>query len=203
MEIALETPARLRAVPAATAAEPASVDELSDTELLVRVAARDRDAFEVLYRRYIRSVFGLALQRLRDRERAEDAAQDTFAAVWRSAGSYKPDRGPAAPWLYAIARNAVVDRLRARDDTPVEPPDMTSNEPGPAELAETSYVSWRVHRALETLPVREREVVELAYWSGLSQSEVAGFLDIPLGTVKTRTRSALAHLADVLEGDLA
>ena len=203
MEIALETPARLRAVPAAAEAEPVDVDQLSDTELLVRVAGRDRDAFEVLYRRYIRSVFGLALQRLRDRERAEDATQETFAAVWRSAGSYKPERGPAAPWLYAIARNAVVDRLRSRDDMPVEPPDMTSDEPGPAERAESSYVSWRVHRALETLPVREREVVELAYWSGLSQSEVASFLDIPLGTVKTRTRSALAHLADVLEGDLA
>jgi RNA polymerase sigma-70 factor (ECF subfamily) len=203
MEIALETPARLRAVPAAAEAQPVPAEQASDTELLVRVAKRDRDAFEVLYRRYIRSVFGLALQRLRDRERAEDATQETFAAVWRSARSYKPERGPAAPWLYAIARNAVVDRLRARDDMPVEPPDMTSDEPGPAERAETSYVSWRVHRALETLPVREREVVELAYWSGLSQSEVASFLDIPLGTVKTRTRSALAHLADVLEGDLA
>ena len=203
MEIALETPARLRAVPAAAEAQPVPAEQASDTELLVRVAKRDREAFEVLYRRYIRSVFGLALQRLRDRERAEDAAQETFAAVWRSAGSYKPERGPAAPWLYAIARNAVVDRLRARDDMPVEPPDMTSDEPGPADRAESSYVSWRVHRALETLPVREREVVELAYWSGLSQSEVASFLDIPLGTVKTRTRSALAHLADVLEGDLA
>lgn len=203
MEIALETPARLRAVPAAAEAQPVPAEQASDTELLVRVAKRDREAFEVLYRRYIRSVFGLALQRLRDRERAEDATQETFAAVWRSAGSYKPERGPAAPWLYAIARNAVVDRLRARDDMPVEPPDMTSDEPGPADRAESSYVSWRVHRALETLPVREREVVELAYWSGLSQSEVASFLDIPLGTVKTRTRSALAHLADVLEGDLA
>ena len=203
MEIALETPARLRAVPAAAEAQPVPAEQASDTELLVRVAKRDREAFEVLYRRYIRSVFGLALQRLRERQRAEDATQETFAAVWRSAGSYKPERGPAAPWLYAIARNAVVDRLRARDDMPVEPPDMTSDEPGPAERAESSYVSWRVHRALETLPVREREVVELAYWSGLSQSEVASFLDIPLGTVKTRTRSALAHLADVLEGDLA
>jgi len=203
MEIALETPARLRAVPAAAEAQPGPAEQAPDTELLVRVAKRDREAFEVLYRRYIRSVFGLALQRLRDRERAEDATQETFAAVWRSAGSYKPERGPAAPWLYAIARNAVVDRLRARDDMPVEPPDMTSDEPGPADRAESSYVSWRVHRALETLPVREREVVELAYWSGLSQSEVASFLDIPLGTVKTRTRSALVHLADVLEGDLA
>lgn len=203
MEIALETPAHLRAVPTRPDVAPAPAELASDSDLLVRVAARDREAFEVLYHRYIRSVFGLALQRLRDRERAEDAVQEMFAAVWRSASSYKPERGPAAPWLYAIARNAIVDRVRARDDLPMEPPDVMSDEPGPADRAESSFVSWRVHRALETLPEREREVVELAYWSGLSQSEVASFLDIPLGTVKTRTRSALAHLADVLEGELA
>jgi RNA polymerase sigma-70 factor (ECF subfamily) len=203
MELALETGAHLRAVPSRPESEPVPVEQASDSDLVVRIAARDRAAFDVIYHRYIRSVFGLALQRLRDRERAEDAVQEMFAAVWRSAGSYKPERGPAAPWLYAIARNAIVDRVRARDDLPMEPPDMTSDEPGPAERAETSFVSWRVHRALETLPEREREVVELAYWSGLSQSEVASFLDIPLGTVKTRTRSALAHLADVLEGELA
>lgn len=203
MEIALETPTHLRAVPTRVDAEPVPAEQASDAELLVRVADRDRAAFEVLYHRYIRSVFGLAMQRLRDRERAEDAVQEMFASVWRSAGSYKPERGPAAPWLYAIARNAIVDRLRSRDELPMEPPDMTSDEPGPADRAESSWVSWRVHRALETLSDREREVVELAYWSGLSQSEVASFLDIPLGTVKTRTRSALAHLADVLEGELA
>jgi RNA polymerase sigma-70 factor, ECF subfamily len=203
MEIALETPTHLRAVPNRAEAEPPAPEQASDGDLLVRIADRDRVAFEVLYHRYIRSVFGLAMQRLRDRERAEDAVQEMFAAVWRSAGSYKPERGPAAPWLYAIARNAIVDRLRSRDELPMEPPDMTSDEPGPADRAESSWVSWRVHRALETLSEREREVVELAYWSGLSQSEVASFLDIPLGTVKTRTRSALAHLADVLEGELA
>jgi RNA polymerase sigma-70 factor (ECF subfamily) len=82
-------------------------------------------------------------------------------------------------------------------------PDFASGEPGPADRAESSYVSWRVHRALEELPPREREVVELAYWSGMSQSEVADYLNIPLGTVKTRTRSALARLADVLGGELA
>ena len=203
MEIALETPTHLRAVPDRVDAEPAPAERATDGELLVRIADRDRAAFEVLYHRYIRSVFGIAMQRLRDRERAEDAVQEMFAAVWRSAGSYKPERGPAAPWLYAIARNAVVDRIRSHDELPMEPPDMTSDEPGPADRAESSWVSWRVHRALETLSDREREVVELAYWSGLSQSEVASFLDIPLGTVKTRTRSALAHLADVLEGELA
>jgi RNA polymerase sigma-70 factor (ECF subfamily) len=200
MELALDTP-RLRVVKAD------SVDRVSpdasDAELLTRIAGRDRESFELLYNRYVRSVFGLALRRLRDRQRAEDAVQETFASIWRSAASYKPDRGPAAPWLYAIARNAIVDRFRAQPDTSGEVPDVVSGEPGPADQAESSFVSWRIHRALEELPQREREVVELAYWSGMSQSEVAEYLHIPLGTVKTRTRSALARLADVLEGELS
>jgi RNA polymerase sigma-70 factor (ECF subfamily) len=198
MELALDTP-RLRAVPDT----PEPTAGASDGELLARVADRDREAFEVLYHRYVRSVFGLALRRLRDRQRAEDAVQETFAAIWRSAASYKPERGPAAPWLYAIARNAIVDRFRTHVDTTGEIPEIVSADPGPADAAESSFVSWRVHRALEELPPREREVVELAYWSGLSQSEVAEYLHIPLGTVKTRTRSALARLADVLEGELS
>jgi RNA polymerase sigma-70 factor, ECF subfamily len=201
MELALESPARLRALPEPDAT-PVPADS-TDAELLVRVAGRDREAFELLYHRYVRSVFGLALRRLRDRQRAEDAVQETFTAVWRSAASYKPERGPAAPWLYAVARNAIIDRMRARTEPAADPPEVASTEPGPAERAESSFVSWRVHRALEELPAKEREVVELAYWSGLSQSEVAEYLHIPLGTVKTRTRSALARLASVLEGELA
>ena len=170
----------------------------SDGDLIQRAAGGDRSAFEQLYRRYARPVFGLALRRLGDRGRAEDAVQETFASVWRSAGSYKPERGPGAPWLYAVARNAIVDRARGRSEPPMEVPEEPAREPGPPELAEQSWVAWRVHRALEELPEREREVITLAYWSGLSQSEVAEFLDIPLGTVKTRTRAALMHLADVL-----
>src|SRR5579872_6826816 len=201
MELALDTPARLRAV----TPPPPQPEETpaADADLLVRIAGHDREAFELLYRRYVRSVFGLALRRLRDRQRAEDAVQETFAAVWRSAGSYRPERGAAAPWLYAVARNAVVDRQRARVEPPTEVPDTPSGELGPAERAESSFVAWRVHRALEELPEKEREVLELAYWSELSQSEVAEYLHIPLGTVKTRTRSALARLADLLEGELA
>jgi RNA polymerase sigma-70 factor (ECF subfamily) len=156
----------------------------------------------MLYKRYVRSVFGLALRRLGDRGRAEDAVQETFASVWRSAGSYRPERGPAAPWLYAVARNAIVDRMRAKDEPPGELPDTPTIEPGPAERAESSYSAWMVHRALEELPDTEREVIELAYWSGLSQSEVAEYLNIPLGTVKTRTRSGLGRLAGLLEDDL-
>jgi len=175
----------------------------TDGELIQRAADGDRSAFELLYRRYARPVFGLALRRLGDRGRAEDAVQETFASVWRSAASYKPERGPGAPWLYAVARNAIVDRARGRSETPAEIPDEAEPGDGPAEKAEQGWVAWRVHRALEELPEREREVVTLAYWSGLSQSEVAEFLGIPLGTVKTRTRAALMHLADILGDEVA
>jgi RNA polymerase sigma-70 factor, ECF subfamily len=174
----------------------------SDAELIERIAARDHAAFEELHRRYARAVLGLALRRIRDRGRAEDATQEAFSAIWRSAGRYDQRRGPGAPWLFTIARNAIVDGLRRTPELVAEPQDTPSADPGPAEAAETSYDAWRVHRALETLPENERRVIELAYWSGLSQSEVAEFLQIPLGTVKTRTRTALQRLADELEGDL-
>jgi len=180
-----------------------TTDVTTDGELIQRAATGDRGAFETLYRRYARSVFGLALRRLGDRGRAEDAVQETFASIWRSAGSYRPERGPGAPWLYAVARNAIVDRARARTEMPADIPEEASTEAGPSERAEQGWVAWRIHRALEELPEREREVIKLAYWSGLSQSEVAEFLGLPLGTVKTRTRAALAHLADLLDEELA
>jgi len=174
----------------------------TDGELIQRAADGDHTAFEQLYGRYARPVFGLALRRLGDRGRAEDAVQETFASIWRSAASYRPERGPGAAWLYAVARNAIVDRARARADVPADVPEEPADEPGPGDEAEQGWVAWRVHRALEELPEREREVIALAYWSGLSQSEVAEFLGIPLGTVKTRTRAALTRLADSLGGEL-
>jgi RNA polymerase sigma-70 factor (ECF subfamily) len=195
--------------PPRTVAEPdrpeqaAAPEETNDAELLRRIAGGDSYAFDALYRRYVRSVYGLALRRLRDRVDAEDAVQQAFAAVWRSARTYRPERGPVSPWLYAIARNAIVDRRRGgRVETTAELPDAPSGDAGPDEHAEASYVSWRVHRALEELPPTEREVLELAYWSGLSQTEVAEYLGIPLGTVKTRTRSGLGRLATALEEEL-
>jgi len=179
-----------------------AANDCTDGELITRAADGDRGAFEVLYRRYSRPVFGLALRRLGDRGRAEDAVQETFASIWRAARSYRPERGPGAPWLYAVARNAITDRGRARTEPPVDVPEEQSPDAGPSDRAETAWTAWRVHRALEELSTNERTVIELAYWSGLSQSEVAEYLGIPLGTVKTRTRAALARLADLLEEDL-
>jgi RNA polymerase sigma-70 factor, ECF subfamily len=201
MELALDSLRLPRRAEQATM-PPVAANQLSDGELIVLSADGDRGAFEVLYRRYARPVFGLALRRLGDRGRAEDAVQETFASIWRAARSYKPERGPGAPWLYAVARNAITDRGRARTETPAEIPDEPSGEAGPADQAEAGWTSWRIHRALEELNDNERSVIELAYWSGLSQSEIAEFLGVPLGTVKTRTRAALARLATLLEEEL-
>lgn len=175
---------------------------LTDGQLIARIAEGDRPAFEELYRRYARAVLALALRRLGDRGRAEDAAQEAFVAIWRSARTYDPRRGRGAPWLYAVARNAITDGLRRTPEPAAELIDGPSGDPGPAERAESSWTAWQVHRALEVLPTHERPVIELAYWRGLSQREIADFLEIPLGTVKTRTRSALSRLADALEEEL-
>jgi len=176
--------------------------QTSDGQLIVRVAGGDRAAFAELHGRYARAVLGLALRRLGDRGRAEDATQDAFVAIWRSARTYDPTRGRGAPWLYAVARNAITDGLRRTPEPAAELEDGPGREPDPSDEAEASWEAWRVHRALETLPQHERPVIELAYWGGLSQSEVAERLELPLGTVKTRTRSALRRLADALEEEL-
>jgi RNA polymerase sigma-70 factor (ECF subfamily) len=171
----------------------------TDAHLIQRVAGGDSDAFTELYRRFARPVLAMAIRQLGDSGRAEEAAQETFAAVWRSARSYRPERGSASAWLYAVARHAIIDRARQRREPVAEAPDEASPDVGPVEQAEGSWLAWRVHSALEQLPERERIVLELAYWSGLSQAEIASYLDVPLGTVKTRTRTGLSRLAGLLE----
>jgi RNA polymerase sigma-70 factor (ECF subfamily) len=171
----------------------------TDARLLERVAGGDRDAFTELYRRFARPVLAMALRSLGDNGRAEEAAQETFAAVWRSARSYRAERGSASAWLYAVARHAIIDRARQRREQVADVPEEASAAAGPAEQAEESWLAWRVHSALEQLPERERAVIELAYWSGLSQAEIASYLDVPLGTVKTRTRTGLSRLSGLLE----
>src|SRR5439155_8993212 len=171
----------------------------SDANLIERIGQGDRDAFDELYRRFARPVLAMAMRQLGDNGRAEDAAQETFAAVWRCAKSCRSERGTGSAWLYAVARHAIVDRARQRRDPLAEAPDEPSPDAGPAERAEASWLTWKVHSALEKLPERERVVLELAYWSGLSQTEIASYLDVPLGTVKTRTRTGLSRLSGLLD----
>ena len=195
--ISLAMPAAAKLVvvsPAAASAE--------DEYLLERIAAGDHDAFEILYRRYARPVLALAQRRLGDAGRAEDALQEAFVSVWRSASTYRRERGTATTWLFTVARNAIADRGRRRPEPPSEPADQPASDAGPDELAEREWLRWRVHSALEQLAEGERELIVLAYWGGLSQSEIAERLDIPLGTVKTRTRAALSRLATLLDEEL-
>jgi RNA polymerase sigma-70 factor, ECF subfamily len=170
----------------------------SDAELIQRTGAGDRTAFEKLYKRYARPVFGLALRRLGDRGRAEDALQETFVSVWRSARTYKPERGPGAPWLYGVARNAIVDRSRARSEPPAEAPDEASLDAGPDERAEGAWVQWRVHRALETLPEREREILRMRFEEGLTQTQIAEKIGISQMHVSRLIRKSLARMRDQL-----
>jgi RNA polymerase sigma-70 factor, ECF subfamily len=202
MATTMDIPWSLPQAPKAATIPPVTDVTPSDEDLIEGVGRRDATAFETLYRRYSRTVLGLAMRRLGDRGRAEDAVQETFTSIWRAAHTYRRERGPAGAWLFAVARNSISDRGRARREPPAEAPDEPSPEGGPDEQAEQGWVAWRVHSALDVLPEHERELIELAYWSELSQSEIAELVGIPLGTVKTRTRSALARLADQLEEEL-
>jgi RNA polymerase sigma-70 factor, ECF subfamily len=179
------------------------VSALSDEDLLELVAdRRDGDAFEVLYRRYARAVYAVVRRGLGDHARSEDVVQEAFTSVWRSAAGYRRDRGSATGWLFAIARNASADVLRARTAVTVgDAPDRPDPGPGPDEVTSAMLEAFVVHAAVDSLPERERDVIELAYFRGLSQSEVAVQLSLPLGTVKTRTRSGLARLADRLSDE--
>ena len=180
-----------------------TVPEPTDAALIERVADHEREAFEELYARYARPVLGLALRRLGDRGRAEDSVQEVFAAVWRSASSYDRSRGPGGAWLYTIARNAIVDVQRRRTvPTVADPPELVPPARRPTRRRRRPGMPGASTGRSRRCPSTSAPVIDLAYFSGFSQSEVADFLHIPLGTVKTRTRSGLARLADALEGEL-
>jgi RNA polymerase sigma-70 factor (ECF subfamily) len=173
--------------------------ERTDEELIVLVASGDREAFAMLWRRFAPAVITLASRFMGEQAAAEDVAQEVFTSVWRSARRYEPSRGAAAPWIFTIARNASRDALRRRKPVASgEVPEVVDSGPGPAEEALSQMQAFEVHAAVAALPDGSRELIELAYYDGLSQSEIAARRGIPLGTVKTRTRTALATLAERL-----
>lgn len=168
--------------------------------LLARVARGDRVAFAELYDRFASAVYGACLRVLREPQAAEDAAQDAFAAIWRHASAFDPTRGAAGAWIGRVARNAALDANRRRALRATAPEiDPVDEGRTPEELAVAADEAFRLRLAMDTLPERERAVLGLAYGAGLTQSEIAEQLGLPLGTVKTRTRSGLARLADHLE----
>jgi len=183
-------------VPTLTIAEPTSEN------LLSRIADGDREAFEVLTRRFLRPIHAEALRVVGDAAAAEDVTQEVFVRIWRSADRFDADRGSAAAWICTIARNRARDHVRVRRPIPVEElPEQLDESTGADGTQLRDAEALDVHAALSELAEPLRELIELAYWHGLSQSEIADRLRVPLGTVKTRTRRALAQLAELLQGD--
>lgn len=184
----------------------ASGDGHVDEELLRRMAAGDEQALGILHDRWSSRIYSLAFAILRDASEAEDVTEETFWQSWRQANRFEDARGSASSWLLMIARSRSLDRLRARRRRPEETLEETEQEsqtfiatsPTPDEQAELSERSTRVRAALQQLPTEQREALELAYFGGLSQSEIAERTRLPLGTVKTRMRLALGKLRESL-----
>ena len=174
---------------------------LPDAELLALVAERrDETAFEEFFSRYARPVYSLMVRQLGDAGWADDVVQEAFISVWRHARTYRPERGSVIGWVYTIARNAGYGAARRRRAQWLgEAPDRPDPSPTPDEETAAKLEAFQLHAAIERLPCQEREIIELAYLKGLSQSEIAAELGLPLGTVKTRNRAALVHLAEIVE----
>jgi RNA polymerase sigma-70 factor (ECF subfamily) len=175
------------------------MDGLSDETLLAGLASGDAEAAAAFVRRFQRRVYGLAVTMLRDAVLAEEVAQETFVRAWRHAATYDARRGRVPTWLLAIARNLAIDRARMRSPTPVDP-DVIASEldlahvDSPIDLGERD----RLRRAIASLPDEQRRALVLATYAGRTAREIAELDGVPLGTVKTRIRSAMLKLRESL-----
>jgi RNA polymerase sigma-70 factor (ECF subfamily) len=178
--------------------------QLTDEDVLARVARADEGALAELYDRFGRVAYGLAYRIVRDAALAEDAVQDAFLAVWRTAASFDSDRGRASTWVLTLVHRRAVDVVRREDrrrGRPLDEAPAAAGE-GTDETAALREQRRTVQAALARLPAEQREALELAYYGGLSQSELAERLGVPLGTVKSRMFAALAKLRDLLGDEI-
>ncbi len=181
-----------------------SEDAAGDVAIILRMAQGDESALGALYDRWSDGVHALVVRIVRDEAEAEEVVEAVFWQGWQQAGRYTGDRGTPGAWLLAIARSRALDRLRTirrrRDDLAADD-SVFANEPAigdPLSDLNTNERAGRVVAALDTLPPEQRTVLELAYFEGLSQTEIADRLSQPLGTIKTRARLALRKLRDTL-----
>jgi len=177
----------------------------TDAALLAAVARGDRRAYTALYRRYASILLGLLYRILSNRPEAEDVLQEVFLQIWRKAGEFDARRGGAFAWLATLARNRALDRLsvldsRSRLATLRGMPDLRDGDVAsdPVEEASLAEDARHLRRALAQIPESQRTVLLLAYFRGLTQSEIARHLDAPLGTVKSNARLGLTKLRDLL-----
>lgn len=177
-----------------------------DEELVERLVERDERALERLYERYGRATHSLVLKILRDPARAEEVAQEVFLKLWRRPSSYVPGRGTFATWLLSVAHHRAIDELRTRRYELLPLGDGSNGAPELVDesddLAETAWIREQrvvVREALGLLPASQRQAIEMAYFLGLTQREIADRLGEPLGTIKTRMRLAMQKLRVSLE----
>ncbi len=180
-------------------------EDHDDKQLMALICVQDREALEGLYGRYSNTVYSLSMHMLRDQGAAEEVTQDVFFNVWRRAASYHADRGTVTAWLFSIAHHRAIDeiRRRKRDRTHVQHGIDLSNRPSngegdPVEHTRLQFEGNRLKVALRRLKPEQREIVVLAYFGGLTHSEISKKLNQPLGTVKTRMRLAMKKLREVL-----
>ena len=185
----------------------ASRTAADDQVAIERMARGDQNAVGELYDRHGRLIFSLALRVLRDQGDAEDVVQDVFLQAWREAARFDLTRGNVVAWLVMVTRSRAIDRLRRRQARPAlsgdaAPADRPDERPSAHVQMEWQSRATEVRRALETLPLLQRAAVELAFFDGLTHSEIAEQLEVPLGTVKTRVRQGLLKMRDCLAGAL-
>ena len=171
---------------------------MDDHELIRQVVRRDQRAFLALYERHSSRIFTLILHTVNDRMLAEEILQETLLRIWSRAEQYIPERGSPLIWMLAIARYTALERLRFESHRPSladgnEPTPLLENLPEPESTSEEAR--WRsLHLVIQSLPDEQRTLIEMAYYQGLSQSEIAEMLGLPLGTVKTRLRAGMLRL---------
>ena len=173
---------------------------LSDEALLALCSRADENALGELYDRYGRVAYGLALRIVRDRALAEDAVQEAFLAVWRSAGAFLAEQGKPSTWILTLVHRRAVDLVRREERRRADPLDDTDQPTGEATDEEAWLRAQRqvVQEALRKLPPEQREAIELAYYGGFTQSELAEKLGLPLGTIKSRMFTGLKRLRELL-----
>ncbi len=182
---------------------------LEDLELLAKIGGQDREALSTLYDRYGRRVFALAVRILNDPVGSEEVTQDVFMSVWRRGATYTREKGKFTTWLFSIAHNRTIDELRKRrrdrsrqNDDIEDHYDLKSSDISPADAAVAQSEYAKILAVMEDLPVEQKTVVELSYFKGLTQTEIAEKTGQPLGTVKTRMRLALKKLRKALSAEM-
>lgn len=172
---------------------------VDDAAALTRIGQRDENAMEEIFRRYSGPVYSVALRVLHDTGQAEDVLQEVFLQLWRNPTAFVQDRGSLGAWLVVVARNRAIDLLRRRKPSDSVEDVILASSVNVADEAERNVMMVKVRRALAELPSEQRKSLELAYFEGLSHTEIASRTGDPLGTVKTRIRQALITLRKAFE----